>query len=448
MTTNTMVALKSYTVSGSSTTSVNFDLTTVTGNYTDLRLVINGGITVNGYSYLLSFNGDNNAGHYSQTALIGNGSSATSSRGTNLNVVYLGWSVPAYSDAGSNNFLIDIMNYANTTTYKTFLFRENNNYSGAAGVEADVALWRSTSAITSINLAAGSGYINAGSTFTLYGIANADIGAYATGGIITQDSTYYYHAFGSSGTFTPSRALTADILVVAGGGGAGGSDGGGGGAGGLLAFSSQSLTSGTGYTCTVGGPGAAGTCSSPGFGTNGGQGGNSQFGALTAAVGGGYGGGSNLGGGNGGSGGGGSGGNGGSPTSGQGYAGGTATASPYTISGGGGAGQAGGNATASQSGYGGNGVSTYSSWLSAGGYGVLNPSDGLRYIAGGGGGGGYTGTTAAGAAGLGGGGKGGVTTDFTNGVPNTGGGGGGIGSNTTGTSGAGGSGLIIVRYAK
>jgi hypothetical protein len=396
---------------------------------------------------LVRFNSDT-GNNYSRTWVYGDGSSALSSRTSNASSAYYG------STASGSEFLLntfDIMNYSNSTTFKTTLVKQAQASSGGI-IGAFCYLWfKSTKEpITRVDFisATGGATIAVGSSITVYGIANADIGAYATGGIITQDSTYYYHAFGSSGTFTPSRALTADILVVAGGGGAGGSDGGGGGAGGLLAFSSQSLASGTGYTCTVGGPGAAGTASSPGFGTNGGQGGNSQFGALTAAVGGGYGGGSNLGGGNGGSGGGGSGGNGGSPTSGQGYAGGTATASPYTISGGGGAGQAGGNATASQSGYGGNGVSTYSSWLTPGGYGVLNSSDGLRYIAGGGGGGGYTGTTAAGAAGLGGGGKGGVTTDFTSGVPNTGGGGGGIGSNTTGTSGTGGSGIIIVRYAK
>jgi len=446
MTTNTMVAIQTQ-VLGSNQSSVTFS--SIPTTYTDLVLVCNHGNTSAGtVLYLQVGNGSVDTGsNYSNTNLYGNGSSAYSNRQAE-NWIRLNSGDGNDSINSGNISVINLMNYANTNTYKTFLFRDSAAGSGR-GVSAEVGLWRSTAAINTLTLTSYSGgSILAGSTFTLYGIANADIGAYATGGIITQDSTYYYHAFGSSGTFTPSRALTADILVVAGGGGAGGSDGGGGGAGGLLAFSSQSLASGTGYTCTVGGPGAAGTASSPGFGTNGGQGGNSQFGALTAAVGGGYGGGSNLGGGNGGSGGGGSGGNGGSPTSGQGYAGGTATASPYTISGGGGAGQAGGNATASQSGYGGNGVSTYSSWLTPGGYGVLNSSDGLRYIAGGGGGGGYTGTTAAGAAGLGGGGKGGVTTDFTSGVPNTGGGGGGIGSNTTGTSGTGGSGIIIVRYAK
>jgi hypothetical protein len=42
-------------------------------------------------------------------------------------------------------------------------------------------------------------------TATLYGIANADQGAAkATGGIITEDSQYWYHTFGASSAFIPN----------------------------------------------------------------------------------------------------------------------------------------------------------------------------------------------------------------------------------------------------
>jgi hypothetical protein len=61
------------------------------------------------------------------------------------------------------------MNYSNTTTYKTALTRSNSPY----GTEAAVNLWRNTSAITSITLFIQSSTLNAGTTFTLYGIAAA-----------------------------------------------------------------------------------------------------------------------------------------------------------------------------------------------------------------------------------------------------------------------------------
>jgi len=62
------------------------------------------------------------------------------------------------------------MNYANTTTYKTFLVRGANT---AGNIDADVGLWRSTAAINSVTVLIGSGSLSSGSTFTLYGIAAA-----------------------------------------------------------------------------------------------------------------------------------------------------------------------------------------------------------------------------------------------------------------------------------
>jgi hypothetical protein len=66
------------------------------------------------------------------------------------------------------------MNYSNSTTYKTVLGRSNRASSDTA---ADVGLWRSTSAITRIDLAMGGSFptnnFASGSTFTLYGIAAA-----------------------------------------------------------------------------------------------------------------------------------------------------------------------------------------------------------------------------------------------------------------------------------
>ena len=79
----------------------------------------------------------------------------------------------------------------------------------------------------------------------------------ATGGTITSDSTYYYHTFTSNGTFTPSKNLTCDYIVIAGGGSGGGGRAAGGGAGGLLPATSVSFTNAVGYTVTIGAGGAA-----------------------------------------------------------------------------------------------------------------------------------------------------------------------------------------------
>ena len=436
MPTNTYVALDTQTLS-SAASSVTFS--SIPSGYTDLMLVASCKLTSGAGTAWYRVNGDT-ASNYSDTFLYGNGSTATSVRHSNVAQAY-------FADASSDqtNYIFHFQNYANTSTYKTALVRGN---SPSTGVSAVVGLWRSTSAINQITIGQNSTTWATGSTFTIYGIAAASVGAKATGGTIYSDSSYYYHVFGASGTFTPTQTISADVLVVAGGGGGGG-NGGGGGAGGLTYYAAQSLTA-TNYTCTVGAGGNFGT-SSVSIGTNGT---NSQFAALTASVGGGYGTTSNIifSVGSGGSGGGASNGNnGGTGTAGQGFSGGGSTNSPeYGSGGGGGAGAAGTSGTTTLAGSGGAGLSTYSSWGLATGIG--QNISGTYWIAGGGGGAINNGT--GGAGGNGGGGAGTLTLSAgraTAGLANTGGGGGGGGGSAGSPAyggGQGGSGVVIVRYAK
>lgn len=356
-----------------------------------------------------------------------------------------------------SNVEIYIPNYRNTAHNKSITNQgavENNATRGDNYI--DSVLWNNTSSITSMTLSAvsGSAFVT-NSTFYLYGISNTIAnGAKATGGIVYEDTNYFYHTFLSSGTFTPTQSITADVLVIAGGGGGGGPEasedtggGGGGGAGALLAHTSQSLTA-TGYAITVGAGGTAGTGSSAG--TNGA---NSQFGSISVSTGGGYGGGGGnpgYNGANGGSGGGGrsqSGAKGGS-SAGTGTTGGNDGGTGYSGGqrGGGGGGGAGAVGTAggfSSSGAGGVGVNTYSSWATATLTGV-----GGYYAGGGGAGEGGASGNGPGAGGVGGAGNGGYNQ--SPGVPaiiNTGSGGGGGGQKSS-FGGNGASGLVIVRYAK
>ena len=276
-------------------------------------------------------------------------------------------------------------------------------------------------------------------------------GISVTGGTLFVSGGFNYRLFTGNGTLgVAGGSITADILVIAGGGGGGA--GAGAGAGGLLLHSSQSLTAAN-YTVTIGSGGSAGFTNA-GTWNDATNGSNSQFGALTASVGGGLGARQNaqVNGGNGGSGGGGSfDGVGGNPTSGQGFAGGGSTQTTIRgCGGGGGAAQVGFDGTTTAGGNGGNGTNSYSTWASATSTGVSG------YFAGGGGGGnGAFGAAAAngGTAGLGGGGDSSLTSfdvDASPGVANTGGGGGGLVSRNTSLlryGGAGGSGLVIVKWA-
>jgi hypothetical protein len=428
---NTYVALRTETVAVA-TASVTLNLSGISG-YTDLVLVINGTTASDG-NFRFQFNGDT-TNNYSSTLLYGNGTSALSLPASNVNAASGG-----RSGTSNSTSIIHFMNYANTTTFKTILSRGNNP---GVLVSAQVSLWRKTpEAITSIVITNDGGNIQVGSTLSLYGIANANQGAAkATGGIITEDSTYWYHTFGASGAFIPKQSLTADVLVVAGGGGSGVSYGAGGGGGGIFYKSSNSLTA-ISYNVTVG---AGGTGLVGAVGNNGG---NSTFGSLTTASGGGGGGGnvsSGLAGGSGGGGGGATVTSGGaanqSSTGGVGYgnAGGGGAGpngSDGKSGGGGGAGSAGGPGTTSPrtGGAAGNGTGDFSSWGIATSTGIL--SSGVRYYSGGGAGLSFP-PIQYGDPGTQGG-----NTATTNGVANTGQGAGADGPCN------GGSGVVIVRYLK
>jgi hypothetical protein len=454
MPTNTYVALDTQTLSSAST-SVTFS--SIPQGYTDLFIVANTIIASGtGYELSLQFNGDT-ATNYSNTYLLGTGSSAISGRGSNYAFADCGYL--AGNSGNPNTRIIQIQNYSNTTTNKTVISRGSSDNGGQ--VIAYVNLWRSTAAITSIRFFSSSSLTYAiGSTFSLYGIA-AEGMPYATGGYVTSDSQYYYHTFTSTGAFVPNQALTCDVLTVAGGGSGGVGRGGGAGAGGVLYRTSASLTASS-YTVTIGGGGAAISSDSAGnTGTD-----TTVVGtglSMTAKGGGGGGGWSNNGGipgKTGGSGGGSraidsgtaSGGasnqTAGTGETAYGFAGGNSAAATTTVYGasGGGAGAAGTGNNAWNNG--GIGTSVFNSWSTATNVGQL--VSGTYYIAGGGGGGAQGGTGGSSAGGSGGGGAGSsASTGFTAtpALVNTGGGGGGV-EGGFGTSGAGGSGVVIVRYLK
>lgn len=140
----------------------------IPATYTDLVLVTSAKLTTGSADATYTVNGSAGT-NYSLTYLSGNGSAASSARTTNNGYAYL----DSYGWVTSGEFNVSIthfMNYSNTTTYKTMLSRASN---ATSGVDAIVALWRSTAAINQIVIFANSSTFTAGSTFTLYGIKAA-----------------------------------------------------------------------------------------------------------------------------------------------------------------------------------------------------------------------------------------------------------------------------------
>jgi hypothetical protein len=158
------------TTLGSAQASVTFNSFS---GYTDLVLIMQGKSSNSTDDPQLYFNSDTGS-NYSLTVLSGNSSTASSFRYSNVsNGFYCG--LPGWTSSGFTTHIVNIMNYANITTYKSILSRNgaNDNASGYNATNAVAGLWRSTSAITSLTVDGGSGNIASGSTFTLYGIAAA-----------------------------------------------------------------------------------------------------------------------------------------------------------------------------------------------------------------------------------------------------------------------------------
>lgn len=275
-----------------------------------------------------------------------------------------------------------------------------------------------------------------------------------SGGLLNET---YSTAIDTTGGKSLGLVFQIEYLVVGGGGGGGGSGtdssawgGGGGGAGGMRtgSFNLSSTSADNVFAVTVGGGGAGGQRSSNISLQQGGNGGDSVLGSITA-TGGGGGGAHKVVGNSGGSGGGGGGrgtGNnlrtaGGAGTSEQGSAGGASRDDDSSgRTGGGGGGGAGG--------LGGQG-GTDASVGGNGGLGLASSITGssVLYAAGGGGGAIDTNSNASETAGTGGssiGGNGSTSGNAFAGATNTGSGGGGVGHQ--GVGGAGGSGVVVLRY--
>lgn len=136
----------------------------IPSTYTDLILICDIKASAINNEVWIQCNGDT-AANYSATTLVGNGSTPASYKYSNTNYAY-----PQVStDPGSQNAIVQFMDYANTTTNKTILSRSNNV---ANLVQTTVSMWRSTSAITSI-LVYANGTYPIGATFKLYGIEAA-----------------------------------------------------------------------------------------------------------------------------------------------------------------------------------------------------------------------------------------------------------------------------------
>lgn len=155
------------TTLSSAASSITFS--SIASTWTDIRLVFTFKAATGTCYYYARLNGTASQNVCGQTVIKGNGSTATSSRLTN-NDLY-------FSNGNATTTIpfmeqVDFFNYAGST-YKTMLYAGSGDQNGSGEVRRGVALFPSTSAITSITFYSVSDDFAVGSTMTLYGIKAA-----------------------------------------------------------------------------------------------------------------------------------------------------------------------------------------------------------------------------------------------------------------------------------
>jgi hypothetical protein len=142
----------------------------VPATYTDIRVVFSG----RGDNYMmLRFNSDAST-NYSYTVLQGDGGTNTSSRGTNQTEMLTSAAGLGLGSAQPVLCTMDIFAYAGST-FKTVLSTGTEAYSAGGFQNRSTGVWRSTAAITTIQLYAGGAgqSFNNGAVATIYGIKAA-----------------------------------------------------------------------------------------------------------------------------------------------------------------------------------------------------------------------------------------------------------------------------------
>lgn len=162
---------------GSATSTISFTSIPSTYKHLQLRYLARSARTSDaGATMLTQFNSDT-GNNYAYHILYGDGSAATAYNGSTTNVMR-SYSVASSSSSNTQAYgvgIIDILDYASTSKYKTLRHLGGYDRNGSGELNLASGLWQSTSAISTITLTLAEATANyeTNSTFALYGIKGA-----------------------------------------------------------------------------------------------------------------------------------------------------------------------------------------------------------------------------------------------------------------------------------
>lgn len=165
MPTNTYTPLANLTLSSAATI---VSLTSISGSYRDLVLVISGTWPVNSSTQMrFEFNSDATSTNYYRVSMYGDGATAYSASDNGNSFPGSSWGYG--SPAPLWNVIANFQDYSATDKHKSYLVRTND---ASNQVSANALRWANTAAITQLDIKAGLSF-QIGTTFALYGIAAA-----------------------------------------------------------------------------------------------------------------------------------------------------------------------------------------------------------------------------------------------------------------------------------
>lgn len=169
--TNSYESIYSTDVGSGGTSSVVFSSIPSTFKHLQVRAIVRSTNTGTDANTRLRFNGDTGS-NYRFHYLTGSGSGTpTSGDSGAASFAYAGLASGASSTAGVMGVqVIDILDYASTSKYKTVRSLNGVDNNGSGFIELDSSLWMSTSAINSLTLFFTTGNLAQYSSIALYGI--------------------------------------------------------------------------------------------------------------------------------------------------------------------------------------------------------------------------------------------------------------------------------------
>jgi len=149
-------------VSGSSTSSIVFDVSTFASTYKHLQVRSAYFVGTNNNLVSMRLNADTGS-NYSQHYMEGTGSSVVSAGASNATSMYFGYTQTALTNA-ANAVVCDLLDAFSTTKNKT-----TRTLSGREFISLYSGNWRNTDAVISVTIVSPNVFI-AGSRFSIYGL--------------------------------------------------------------------------------------------------------------------------------------------------------------------------------------------------------------------------------------------------------------------------------------